>query len=43
MKRPEEERDIAPKWIEARQRVSAARLDDTSRPIEDAAELATSV
>jgi 3-phenylpropionate/trans-cinnamate dioxygenase ferredoxin reductase subunit len=43
MKRPEEERDIAPKWIEARQRVSAARLGDTSRPIEDAAELATSV
>ena len=43
MKRPEEERDVAPKWIEARQRVSAARLDDTSRPIEDAAELATSV
>jgi hypothetical protein len=43
MKRPEEERDVAPKWIEARQRVSSARLDDVSRPIEDAAELATSV
>jgi NADPH-dependent 2,4-dienoyl-CoA reductase/sulfur reductase-like enzyme len=43
MKRPEEERDIAPKWIEARQRVSAPRLNDTARPIEDSAELATSV
>jgi NADPH-dependent 2,4-dienoyl-CoA reductase/sulfur reductase-like enzyme len=43
MKRPEEERDVAPKWIEARQRVSAARLADPSRPVEDAAELATSV
>ena len=43
MKRPEEERDVAPKWIEARQRVSTARLDDPSRPIEDAPELATSV
>lgn len=43
MKRPEEERDVAPKWIEARQRVSAARLADGSRPVEDAAELATSV
>ncbi len=43
MKRPEEERDVAPKWIEARQRVSAARLADASRPVEDAAEVATSV
>jgi len=43
MKRPEEERDVAPKWIEARQRVSGARLADPLRPIEDAAELATSV
>ena len=43
MKRPEEERDVAPKWIEARQRVSAARLADPSRSIEEAAELATSV
>jgi 3-phenylpropionate/trans-cinnamate dioxygenase ferredoxin reductase subunit len=43
MKRPEEERDVAPKWIEARQRVSAARLADPSRPVEDAPELATSV
>ena len=43
MKRPEEERDVAPKWIEARQRVSPAKLADSSRPIEDAAELATSV
>lgn len=43
MKRPEEERDVAPKWIEARQRVSSARLDDPARSVEDAAELATSV
>ena len=43
MRRPEEERDVAPKWIEARQRVSAARLADSTRPVEDAPELATSV
>ena len=43
MRRPEEERDVAPKWIEARQRVSAARLADSSRPVEDAPEVATSV
>jgi len=42
MNRPEQERDVAPKWIEARQRVSAARLADASIPIEDAAEIATS-
>jgi len=43
MKRPEEERDLAPKWIEARQRVSAAKLADASHPIEDAAEMGASV
>jgi NADPH-dependent 2,4-dienoyl-CoA reductase/sulfur reductase-like enzyme len=42
MNRPEQERDVAPKWIEARQRVSPARLADASLPIEDAAETATS-
>lgn len=40
MNRPEEERDIAPKWIEARQRVSAARLRDVSKPIAEAGEFA---
>ena len=40
MNRPEEERDIAPKWIEARQRVSTARLRDTSKPIAEAGEFA---
>jgi len=43
MKRPEEERDLAPKWIEARQRVSATKLADASHPIEDAAEMGASV
>jgi len=43
MKRPEEERDLAPKWIEARQRVSATKLADASHPIEDAAEIGASV
>ena len=42
MKRPEEERDLAPKWIEARQRVSAAKLANASHAIEDAAEPAAS-
>ena len=40
MNRPEEERDVAPKWIEARRRVSAARLRDTSQPIAEAGEFA---
>ena len=40
MNRPEEERDIAPKWIEARQRVSTARLRDASQPIAEAGEFA---
>jgi len=38
MNRPEEEREVAPKWIESRQRVSAPRLRETSRQITDAAE-----
>jgi 3-phenylpropionate/trans-cinnamate dioxygenase ferredoxin reductase subunit len=42
MNRPEEERDIAPKWIEARQRVSIAKLRDASQPIASAGELAQS-
>ena len=33
MNRPNEERDLAPKWIEAKQSVSAARLADTSVPV----------
>jgi 3-phenylpropionate/trans-cinnamate dioxygenase ferredoxin reductase component len=40
MNRPEEERDVAPKWIEARQRVSTAQLRDTSKPIAEAGEFA---
>jgi NAD(P)H-nitrite reductase large subunit len=42
MNRPEEERDVAPKWIEARQRVSTARLRDVSKPIAEAGEFAQS-
>ena len=33
MNRPEEERNVAPKWIESRQRVLAAKLSDVSQPI----------
>jgi len=33
MNRPDEERNVAPKWIEAGQRVSATRLTDVSQPI----------
>jgi NADPH-dependent 2,4-dienoyl-CoA reductase/sulfur reductase-like enzyme len=33
MNRPDEERDVAPKWIEAGQRVSANTLRDVSQPI----------
>ena len=40
MNRPEEERDVAPKWIEARQRVSSTWLRDTSHPIAEAGEFA---
>jgi NADPH-dependent 2,4-dienoyl-CoA reductase/sulfur reductase-like enzyme len=33
MNRPEEERNVAPKWIESEQRVSATKLSDVSQPI----------
>jgi NADPH-dependent 2,4-dienoyl-CoA reductase/sulfur reductase-like enzyme len=33
MNRPDDEREIAPKWIESRHKVSATALEDTSRPI----------
>jgi NADPH-dependent 2,4-dienoyl-CoA reductase/sulfur reductase-like enzyme len=33
MSRPDEEREVAPKWIESRQEVSAARLQQASQPI----------
>jgi NADPH-dependent 2,4-dienoyl-CoA reductase/sulfur reductase-like enzyme len=36
MRRPDEERDAAPRWIEARQRVSAAKLAAASEPLADA-------
>jgi len=32
MNRPDEERNLAPQWIESRQRVSAVRLGDASKP-----------
>jgi NADPH-dependent 2,4-dienoyl-CoA reductase/sulfur reductase-like enzyme len=38
MNRPDEERDVAPKWIEAKQIVSGASLKDASRPISAAPE-----
>ena len=38
MNRPDEERDAAPKWIEAKQTVSGAKLEDTSQSISAAAE-----
>jgi NADPH-dependent 2,4-dienoyl-CoA reductase/sulfur reductase-like enzyme len=38
MKRPEEERDVAPKWIESRQILSAKKLEDASQPITTALE-----
>jgi hypothetical protein len=38
MNRPDEERDIAPKWIEAGQAVSAVKLADASDPIAAAEE-----
>jgi NADPH-dependent 2,4-dienoyl-CoA reductase/sulfur reductase-like enzyme len=40
MNRPEEERGAAPQWIESKQRVSAAALRDTTRPVQVAAESA---
>ena len=33
MNRPDEEREAAPKWIESKQRVSAERLRDASKPL----------
>ena len=33
MNRPDEERDVAPKWIESRQSVSAERLSDASQSV----------
>ena len=33
MNRPDEERNVAPKWIESGQRVSAAKLTDVTQPI----------
>ena len=38
MNRPEEERNVAPEWIEAGRRVLAETLADSSRPIAEAAE-----
>ena len=36
MNRPDEEREAAPKWIEAGQRVSAEKLKDNAQPIQGA-------
>lgn len=38
MNRPDEERDLAPKWIESKQAVSASALKDASRSIASAIE-----
>jgi NADPH-dependent 2,4-dienoyl-CoA reductase/sulfur reductase-like enzyme len=38
MNRPDEERDAAPKWIEGRQKVSAAKLENASQSISTAVE-----
>jgi NADPH-dependent 2,4-dienoyl-CoA reductase/sulfur reductase-like enzyme len=38
MRRPDEEREAAPKWIESRQVVSAAKLQDASHSVLDAVE-----
>ena len=38
MNRPDEERDVAPKWIEAKQSVSGTKLKDASRPMAEALE-----
>ena len=38
MNRPEEERDAAPKWIELKQHVAAAKLEDASKSISAAVE-----
>jgi hypothetical protein len=36
MNRPDEEREAAPKWIEAGQGISAEKLADASQPLESA-------
>ncbi len=41
MNRPDEERNVAPKWIEARQVVSTAKLADASQSIESASPAAS--
>jgi NADPH-dependent 2,4-dienoyl-CoA reductase/sulfur reductase-like enzyme len=33
MNRPDEERDVAPRWIESKQTVAASRLEDTSQSV----------
>jgi NADPH-dependent 2,4-dienoyl-CoA reductase/sulfur reductase-like enzyme len=38
MNRPDDERDVAPKWIEAKQTLSASKLEDASRTISGALE-----
>lgn len=38
MNRPDEEREVAPQWIESKQSVSGAMLEDASRPITGAVE-----
>ena len=38
MNRPDEEREVAPKWIESKQAVSAVKLQDPSQPVSAAAE-----
>jgi NADPH-dependent 2,4-dienoyl-CoA reductase/sulfur reductase-like enzyme len=38
MNRPDEERDLTPKWIESRQTVSAKKLEGASQPIATALE-----
>jgi len=37
MNRPDEEREVAPRWIESGQPVSVARLKDASQPLAAAA------
>ena len=36
MNRPEEERQFAPEWIKSKQNISADRLKDQNRPIQEA-------
>ncbi len=38
MNRPDEERDLAPRWIEARQTLSASKLEEVSRTLPEALE-----